>query len=115
MVAQAEWRLLPGLNRLSEHAGYTAFVLLHIPLVAWLSWCAASESPRTRFRTQLGIDGFMVIHIGLHVLYVDHEHYTFHSALSKLCIFGAGGLGFLHGLLATRYRRRAQATARELP
>ncbi len=101
-VAQAEWRLLPFLNRLSDPDAYRWFVMLHVPLFALPLWGAASRTPRIRLWTQLGVDVFLVIHVGLHMAFHSNPLYTFHSTLSELCIFGAGAVGFVHFILAIR-------------
>ena len=98
-VAQAEWRLLPILNRLTDDTAYQAFVLLHIPLFALLMWWTGSTSRRVRYRAQLAVDAFLVIHVGLHMLFREHQQYKFHSTLSELCIFGAGVVGLMHAFL----------------
>ncbi len=33
-----EWKILPGLNRMEEEAGYLAFTALHVPLYTLLLW-----------------------------------------------------------------------------
>ena len=101
-VMQAEWRLLPLLNRLDDAQAYFWFVLLHVPLFALLMWSTGSTALRRRFRAQLGLDAFMVIHLGLHLALHAHPENTFHSILSELCIWGAGLAGLAHGLLLMR-------------
>ncbi len=95
-VAQAEWRLLPGLASLSEEVAFVLFVSLHAPLSALLMWGAASPFARRRRRVHVCLDVFFVVHVVLHLLLANHEHYTFHSVLSRICIFGAGAVGLLH-------------------
>lgn len=104
-VAQAEWRLLPFLNRMTEPDAYRWFVILHVPLFALLLWGTASRTPATRLWTQLGVDAFLVIHAGLHVAFHSNPLYTFHSTLSEVCIFGAGAIGLVHLILAARLSR----------
>ena len=105
-VAQAEWRLLPFLSQMGDEEAYPVFVLIHVPLFALLLWWTGSTSTLVRFRAQLSVDAFMVIHVGLHMLFRSHEDYTFHSTLSELCIFGAGAVGLVHAPLAVRASRR---------
>ena len=103
-VAQSEWRLLPVLGRLSDVDAYPAFVLLHVPLFALVLWWTGSTSPRVRYRAQLGVDAFLVVHAGLHTALRSDELYTFHSTLSELCIYGAAALALVHAPLAVRSR-----------
>ncbi len=110
-VMQAEWRMLPILNALDDRLAYTWFVLLHVPLFALLMWWTGSTSQRTRLRAQLALDAFVVIHLGLHIALRSHPDNTFHSLLSEVCIYGAGLLGLVHGILAMRgYRSSSHET-----
>ena len=104
-VAQAEWRLLPYLSGMNDEHAYAAFVALHIPLLALVLWWTASTAPRTRRRSQLLVDAFLVIHAGLHTALRSHEHYTFHTPLSEVCIYGAAALGLIHAALSIRSGR----------
>jgi hypothetical protein len=105
-VAQAEWRLLPILEHLPDDQAFRAFVALHVPLFAILFWLTGHRSTLIRLRSQLAVDAFMVIHVGLHALFVDHEHYAFHSVLSESLIYGAGLFGLLHLTLSTWRARK---------
>lgn len=99
-VAQAEWRLLPILKNVSDEVAYPAFVFIHIPMFALLLWWTGSTSPRVRIRAQLAVDIFMVLHVGLHMAFRGHEHYTFFSTPSLVWILGAGAVGLTHAMLA---------------
>ena len=100
--------MLPVLNRLNDDTAYLWFVLLHIPLFALPMWWTASRAPRTRFVAQICVDLFIVIHLALHVALRSHPDNTFHSALSEICIYGAGIVGLVHGLLALRMSQLRQ-------
>ena len=107
-VARAEWRVLPITSFLPDDIGYVVFVLAHIPLVAWLLWLTGNPDSRVRVRWQTVISSFLVIHVGLHLAFSGHEHYEFHSSLSRSLIFGGGLLGASHLALLWRHRMRAQ-------
>lgn len=110
-VAQAEWRLLPFLSGMSDGDAYVVFVLLHVPLLASALWWTGSTAPRVRYRSQLVVDAFLVIHAGLHTALRSHEDYTFHTTLSEVCIYAAAALGLIHAALSIRsvvYSSRAQ-------
>lgn len=47
----------------------------------------------------LALDGFMVIHAGLHWRLSDHPLYEFRSLPSRFLIYGAAVCGLLHPLL----------------
>lgn len=107
-VAQAEWRLLPGLSLAGDKLGYDLFVLLHVPLIALIVWLVMHPLPVARQRAQLALDAFMVVHGCLHWLLSDHSLNTFHSPLSHLLIFGASAAAVCHLALLFRARRAAQ-------
>ena len=104
-VAQAEWRLLPFLSGMNDGDAYVVFVVLHIPLLALLLWWTGATVVRTRQRSQLFVDAFLVIHAGLHTALRSHGDYTFHTTLSDVCIYGAAALGLIHAALSVRSAR----------
>jgi len=95
-VGQAEWKLLPILGRFSDEVAYATFVAGHIPIFAALMWLSGHRSPVVKWRSQMGIDAFLMGHAGLHWLLSDHPLYTFDASLSKFLIFGGGLVGLLH-------------------
>lgn len=103
-VAQSEWRLLPVLKRLSDESAYGWFVALHIPLFALLLWWTSSTIPKIRCVAQLTLDGFMMVHAGLHLALHDRPEYTFHAPLSEALIFGAAVLATAHFVACARDR-----------
>jgi hypothetical protein len=96
-MTRREWRIIPGLNALSDASGETLFVLAHIPLYMLVLGFIASANERTRAvaRAVLGI--FLVAHAGLHYLFSGQASYPFSSGLSSVLIYGAAvcGLAFL--------------------
>ena len=111
-MAQREWRLLPLLGTLPDETAQAVFVALHVPLIAVLLWLTGNQSAAIRARSQLVVDGLLVVHAALHWLLSDHECYTFHSALSRSLILGAGVVGLLPLVLLIR---TAATTGRGLP
>jgi hypothetical protein len=107
-VEQAEWRLLPLLNRMPDDTAYVVFVALHVPLIAGLMWLTTHVSPRIRQRSQLGVDAFLIIHAALHWFLSSDPLYTFHSSLSNALIFGGGLVGLVHLLLLVRSSRSSK-------
>lgn len=105
-VAHHEWRLLPMLDLLSDDLGRVVFVLCHVPLLAVLFWLTGHRSERLRHRSRLGVDFFLILHGGLHVLYSGHESYAFDAPVSILLIFGGSAIGLVHVVLMMRRRSR---------
>jgi hypothetical protein len=98
-----EWRLLPVLNLLPEETGRTAFVAMHVPLIALLMWLNARGG--LIFYASFG--AFCAIHVGLHWWFESHPLYTFEGALSHVLIYGAGLAGTALALEALRDLARA--------
>lgn len=104
-VARSEWRVLPLTSFLPDSIGFPVFVLLHVPLFAWLIWLVGHTDVQVRQRWHTIVSAFLVVHVGLHLAFSGHPDYDFHGAMSKLLIFGGGVFGALHLLLRWRARR----------
>ncbi|MBD2259407.1 DUF6713 family protein [Pseudanabaena sp. FACHB-2040] len=97
-VTQSEWRLLYILRSLPEPTASTAFVAIHVPLLAVLFWLTFNDNLSIRAGSRAVFAAFWVIHAGLHKALENHPLYTFHSPLSQSLIFGCGLLGLLYGV-----------------
>ena len=95
-VHKREWRLLFVLRTLPDEGARRAFVLLHVPVVAVLLWLAAFPSEAVRFWTVVSLDLFIIVHAGLHWRLSAHPLYEFRTAHSRLLIYGAAALVFVH-------------------
>jgi len=93
-----EWRIVFGLNRMGEQAGYHAFTALHVPLYAVLLW-GLFESGDLNRGLVVGLDLFLVAHLALHVLLRNLAENLFRSAFSWAVILGAGLCGAIDLLL----------------
>ena len=98
-MTQSEWRLLFILRSLPEKTAPSAFVILHVPLIAALLWLTNNEFKAIKNWSRIAIAGFLVIHSGLHNLLENHPNYTFNSSLSVGLIYGGGLLGLLYLIL----------------
>ena len=95
-VDKKEWRLLVGLRRLPEEGALKWFVLLHLPLcVALLVLVAADSSTAVRW-ILIGVDGFMLVHAGLHERLSSRGGQAFANAFSRTLIWSAAGFGAVH-------------------
>ncbi len=103
-VAQAEWRLLPGLSTVGDKLGYDLFVLLHVPIIAIIFWLVMNPLPSARFKVQMVLDSIMIAHGIAHWLLADMPLNSFHSPLSHLLIFGASAVATAHLVLLWRSR-----------
>lgn len=92
-IQQHEWRVLPLTSWMNDRLGYPTFVLLHIPLVVAIILAIPSRN------FQIGMDVFLIIHAGLHIVFRKHPSYTFNNWLSWLLIFGVVPLAMLHLLM----------------
>jgi hypothetical protein len=92
--------LLYILRRLPESPASSAFVALHVPLMAGILWLTTHESESVRGRSRLAMSMFLVVHAGLHQRLSNHPAYTFTSPLSLALIYGGGLLGLAYVILA---------------
>jgi hypothetical protein len=87
-VAQHEWRLLYVLRSLPDPVAQNAFVLLHVPLVAFLAWAGWHANAAVRTAARVGVAAFTVVHAGLHWRLSGDPLYTFHEPASVFLIYG---------------------------
>lgn len=95
-----EWRIFPGLARMSERSGYVTFTAIHVPLYAALLWGLA-QGDETTGSLITGLDIFFLIHLIAHVLLRHHPENRFGSWFSWSLFTGAGVCGAID-LLLTR-------------
>lgn len=88
-----EWRIFPGLSLLNDKVGFTLFVFLHIPIFFFLYWHLTHSQDLVAFI--LGFNIFMLIHLGLHILFLKHIKNEFKDWISWTIITGAGLCGFI--------------------
>jgi len=88
-----EWRLFPGLSKLEDKTGYIIFILVHVPIFLCLFWQLTNSSDFEAFRK--GFNIFLVIHFGIHILFLKHKNNLFTNWISWLIIAGAGICGAL--------------------
>jgi hypothetical protein len=97
-----EWRVLPITRWMPEQIGMTTFIVLHIPLFAWLaSVCWHSNAANRHLARQL-FSCFAIVHVGLHWLFRNDPNYFFQGWLSNGLIIGAGLAGGVFLLLTAR-------------
>lgn len=84
-----EWRIFPGLSVLSDARGFVVFMLAHIPLFFWL--LSMYQHGSQTFR--MGFDIFLIVHLGLHILFLKHPNNLFKDWISWSIIVGAGAFG----------------------
>lgn len=88
-----EWRIFPGLSLLSDKLGQIVFVFAHIPLFYFIFWQLTHSRDIEAFMH--GLDVFMLVHLGLHVLFLKHKNNEFTDWMSWTIIIGAGVCGLL--------------------
>jgi hypothetical protein len=98
-MTQSEWKLLFILRSLPEQVASSAFVILHIPLIAVLLWLTNSEFISIRYWSRIAVATFLIIHVGLHKALEHHPAYSFDSLLSLFLIYGSGLIGLLYLVL----------------
>jgi hypothetical protein len=86
-----EWRIYPGLSSLSSKVGQLVFVFAHIPLFFIVLYQIIYNPVNNAFIK--GFDIFMIVHIGLHLLFIKHRNNEFKDWSSWTIIIGAGVFG----------------------
>lgn len=90
-VRLKEWRILPFLSRFDDQLGFAVFTLAHIPLyVLLLVGLSDNITAGAKSGLMLGLDWFMMIHVGLHYLLRNLPRNEFKTIFSWLIITGAG-------------------------
>jgi hypothetical protein len=88
-----EWRIFPGLSLLDDKVGFIVFVFLHIPIFFFIYWQLTHSQNLEAFI--YGFNIFMVIHLGLHILFLKHKNNAFKDWISWTIIAGAGLCGVI--------------------
>ncbi|MBK7304424.1 MAG: hypothetical protein IPN15_00685 [Saprospiraceae bacterium] len=88
-----EWRIFPGLSMLSDKLGHIIFVFAHIPLFFFIFWQLTHSQDIEAFIK--GFNIFMIVHLGLHILFLKHKNNEFKDWISWTIIIGAGLCGLL--------------------
>lgn len=88
-----EWRILPGLSLLSDKAGQILFLFAHVPLFWFILLKLNSEANIDAFIN--GFNIFMIVHLGLHILFLKHKHNEFKDWISWSFIIGAALCGLI--------------------
>ena len=88
-----EWRIFPGLSMLSDKVGHIVFLFLHIPLFYFVFWNLIYSQGVESFMCGLNI--FMIVHLGLHILFLKHKNNEFTDWISWSIIIGAGLCGLI--------------------
>jgi len=100
-VACREWRLLYVLRVLPEATARTAFIALHVPLIAALAWTTAAAHPAAA-NARLAVAAFALVHAALHYRLRRAPAYEFHAPLSIALIAGAALCGAAYLVVALR-------------
>ncbi len=90
-----EWRIFPGLSRLSDRAGRDTFIVVHVPLFGALMWWVSTALENAVFVLSI----FYLVHVGLHLIALRHQKNEFRDVLSWTIIVGAGSAGLLQLVL----------------
>jgi hypothetical protein len=89
-IRQHEWRFFFVPVTVRDESASRIFTALHAPLFAVILVYANSPA------FQIGFDGFAIVHGLLHLGLRNHPLLEFDDWFSRVWIFGASLLGFLH-------------------
>jgi hypothetical protein len=79
--------------------GFKIFMLAHIPLMLALFWSLFYSDHTSAII--LWLDGFFVVHVFLHFIFLWHKNNLFKEWISWTLIIGAGLFGILDILTTT--------------
>lgn len=88
-----EWLIFPGLSMLNHRLGHVVFVFLHIPLFFFIYWQLTHTQDLQAFIK--GFNIFMIIHLGLHILFLKHKKNEFKDWISWIIIISGGVSGLI--------------------
>ncbi len=92
-----EWRIFPGLSMLNDKLGHILFIFAHIPLFFFIYWQLSQTENKEAFIK--GFDIFMIVHLLLHLLFLNHKNNEFKDWISWSIIIGAGVCGLIDLIL----------------
>lgn len=99
-VHKAEWRMIFPFSRLSDPAAFRLFTAAHIPLfIALLALFTVRADPDWAW-TVFAFDGFLVLHLALHLAFLKHPQNGFANGFSFTLIGALACGGATHGILA---------------
>ena len=83
-----EWSIFPGLSLLSDKVGQRVLVFVRIPLFFMVFYQLTFNTNNDGFIQ--GFNIFMVLQLGMHLIFLGHEKNRFKDWLSWILIAGAG-------------------------
>lgn len=94
-IDKKEWRLLFVLRRLPDEGALRWFIGLHLPVFVALLALVAAESAAVHW-IEAGVDGFLILHAGLHERLGSRGEPAFAKPFSRLLIWSAAAFGGFH-------------------
>ena len=95
-----EWRIFPGLSMLSDKLGQKVFILVHLPIFFFIYWKLTYNANNEAFIN--GFNIFMLVHLGLHILFLKHKNNEFRDWVSWTILVGAGFCGLIDLLTVSK-------------
>ncbi len=86
-----EWKMFLFLSQLPEETGYLVFTAIHIPLYVLLFWgLLRNQTDNVNRSLIIGLDIFFIVHVFLHILFINHINNQFKSFFSWGLIISIG-------------------------
>jgi len=98
-VRRMEWRMVFPINRLPDETAHNVFCSLHLPLFGLLFWMLTWPAGQVTFWLKATFDGFLVFHLGLHLIFLKHPENRFTSLFSRALIVAMALGGIWHAIL----------------
>jgi hypothetical protein len=95
-IRQKEWTIFPLISGLGDKMGYYVFTGIHVPLYFLIFYGVFKDGLQLMNPSWIkGLDIFFIIHVFLHILYLNHKKNLFTSFFSWSLIAGAGICGLI--------------------
>ncbi len=86
-IRRKEWKLFVVLKDMKEEPGYLVFSLLHLPLCIIILYFIMNSSGQYYHVFTLAINGFLIFHGGIHLLFRTKTGNEFKGVYSYTIIF----------------------------
>jgi hypothetical protein len=92
-----EWKMFLFLSQMQEENAYLIFTAIHIPLYVLLFWgLSINQTNGINRRLIIALDIFFIVHLFLHILFLNHINNQFKSLFSWGLITGIGISGAIN-------------------
>ena len=103
-IRRKEWKMFIFLKDLNEETGYRVFTFLHLPLYILLFWGLFIANETTAYYFALGLNIFYIIHLGLHLSFINNKNNEFKGLFSWVLLIGLAITGLVYIIVILRWK-----------